>query len=283
MWCRSWSDSLPPVISERSRSRSGIRWPPVRTVADIVAEMAARTRPEDAATWDPVGLQVGDPRARAETVGVCHEVTEAVVARLEESPVDLLVSYHPLLFSPTRRVVAGRSAEARAFRLIRAGVALLVTHTDFDAAPGGTADALAAAFRLGGVEPFGGTEDEPAIGRVGELDGTLAVVDAMAADLFGASGLRVHGDRHKAVSRVAVVPGSGSSFIEAAAGVADVLVTGDVSHHNAVRALDLGLAIVDPGHTATERPGMKALVDLVSGVDGVEVIDLTGLDPKTWS
>ena len=192
-------------------------------------------------------------------------------------------SYHPLLFSPTRRVVAGRSAEARAFRLIRAGVALLVTHTDFDAAPGGTADALAAAFRLGGVEPFGGTEDEPAIGRVGELDGTLAVVDAMAADLFGASGLRVHGDRHKAVSRVAVVPGSGSSFIEAAAGVADVLVTGDVSHHNAVRALDLGLAIVDPGHTATERPGMKALVDLVSGVDGVEVIDLTGLDPKTWS
>src|SRR5690606_39360308 len=78
MWCRSWSDSLPPVISERSRSRFGIRWPPVRTVADIVAEMAARTRPEDAATWDPVGLQVGDPRARAETVGVCHEVTEAV-------------------------------------------------------------------------------------------------------------------------------------------------------------------------------------------------------------
>jgi putative NIF3 family GTP cyclohydrolase 1 type 2 len=64
--------------------------------------------------------------------------------------------------------------------------------------------------------------------------------------------------------------------------VADALVTGDVSHHGAVRALDLGLAIVDPGHTATERPGMRSLVQFVTAIEGIEVLDLTGLDPRTW-
>ena len=257
----------------------------MRTVADIVAELATRTRPENAAAWDPVGLQLGDAGAGVSTVAVCHEVTEAVVAAVEESPVDLLVSYHPLLFAPTRRIVAGRSPEARAFRLIRAGTALLVAHTDFDAAPGGAADSLASALGLSGVEPFGGDEEvgDPPIGRVGKLSGKLAVVDARVSDLFGSSGLRVHGDRNMVVERVAVVPGSGSSLIEAAAEVADVLVTGDVSHHSAVRALDLGLAVVDPGHTATERPGMRSLASIVSGVGEVTVRDLTGLDPKTWS
>lgn len=257
----------------------------MRTVAEIVAEMASRTRPERAADWDPVGLQLGDPAARAVTVAVCHEVTEAVVAELEKSPVDLLVSYHPLLFAPTRRIVAGRSAEARAFRLIRTGTALLVAHTDFDAAPGGAADALASALDLFSVEPFGGDQElgEPAIGRVGRLTGTLAAVDARVADLFGPSGLRIHGDRKSEIERVAVVPGSGASFIDRAAEVADVLVTGDVSHHNAARALDLGLAVVDPGHTATERPGIRALAVLMEGIEGIELVDMTGLDPRTWS
>lgn len=254
------------------------------TVSQVAEALAERTRPENAAAWDPVGLQIGDPGASVATVAVCHEVTEEVVRRLEVAPVDLLVTYHPLLFAPTNRLIAGRSAEARAYRLIRQGVSLLVTHTDFDASPGGTADALANVFDLRDVEHFGGDEDEgvPAIGRVGEFQGTLGVLDAMATDTFGSNGLRLTGSRAKELRRVAVVPGSGSDFVERAAAVADALVTGDVSHHRAVRATDLGLAIVDPGHIATERPGMTALVKLVDELARV-TLDLTGIDPTTWS
>lgn len=254
------------------------------TVSQIADALAERTRPETAPDWDPVGLQIGDPEATVASVAVCHEVTEEVVGHLEAAPVDLLVTYHPLLFAPTNRLIAGRSAEARAYRLVRQGVSLLVTHTDFDAAPGGTADALADAFGLRDVEPFGGDEDEgiPPIGRVGEFQGTLGVLDAMACDTFGSNGLRLTGSRAKELHRVAVVPGSGSDFVEQAAVVADALVTGDVSHHRAVKACDLGLAVVDPGHIATERPGMSALVKLVGEVATV-TLDLTGLDPTTWS
>lgn len=255
------------------------------TVKEIDEHLAERTRPETAASWDPVGLQLGDRTSGVDRVGVCHEVTEDVVAAVEADPVDLLITYHPLLFSPINRIVAGRSPAARALRLIHAGTALLVTHTDFDAAPGGTADALAAVFNLADVRPFGDDEAEgvPAVGRFGSFEGTLGVLDAIATDTWGIAGLRVSGDRETVLERVAVVPGSGSDFVEKAAAVADALVTGDVSHHRTVQALDLGLAIVDPGHAATERPGMRGLVALAGTIPDVEVVDFTGIDPETWS
>jgi dinuclear metal center YbgI/SA1388 family protein len=258
----------------------------VPSVQDIAEALAARTNPEVTPFWDPVGLQLGDPRADVTKAAVCHEVTEDVVTRLESEPVDLLVSYHPLLFIPTTKVLAGRSPGARSYRLIRTGVNLLVTHTDFDSAPGGTADALARFFELSDVEEFGDDPetDFPAIGRIGRFEGTLGTVDAMVVDEFGPTGVRITGDRDMVVDRLATVPGSGSAFIEAAVDRgAQALVTGDVSHHRTVAAVDLGLAIVDPGHTATERPGMRALARLIGDVSGLEVVDLTGIDPRTWN
>lgn len=253
---------------------------------EIAEALAARTNPEVTPSWDPVGLQLGDPEASVSTVAVCHEVTEEVVERLEQHPVDLLISYHPLLFAPTTNMLAGRSPGARSYRLIRCGVSLLVTHTDFDSAPGGTADALAAFFDLSDVEEFGADPetDLPPIGRVGSFQGTLGTVDALVVDEFGPTGVRITGDRDMAVDRLAVVPGSGSVFIEAAVAIgARALVTGDVSHHRTVAALDLGMAIVDPGHTATERPGMRALAHLIADVTGIDVADLTHIDPRTWN
>lgn len=254
------------------------------TVAEIALALAEKTRPERTPEWDPAGIQLGDPGAFVSRIAVCHEVSEDVVAEIERDPVDLVVTYHPLLFTPTNRLLAGRSAGARAYRLIRAGVSLLVTHTDFDAAPGGTADALADFFDLRDVEPFGGDPDTGLgdIGRAGSFQGTLGTIDAMLTDRFGPIGLRISGDRDAEIEKVAVVPGSGGAFVEAASQVAQVLVTGDVPHHRAVSARDLGLSIADPGHVATERPGMTALVEMVRAVSDVEVLDLTGIDPQTW-
>lgn len=280
----SLSDTVCTRARERRRS-AGLRWASVSTVRQIAEAIAERTGPGSTPAWDPVGLQIGDLDAGVGSVAVCHEVNEAVVQHLEESPVDLLVSYHPLLFTPTTRVLAGTSPGARSYRLIRSGVSLLITHTDFDSAPGGTADALASFFDLRDVDGFGEEPDTglPAIGRVGGFQGSLGTIDAMLVNEFGPAGLRVSGDRESDVERLAVVPGSGSSFIEAAADAgAQALVTGDVSHHRTVAARDLGLAVVDPGHTVTERPGMKALATMVTEVTGIDVVDLTTIDPRTW-
>ncbi|MEX1124243.1 MAG: Nif3-like dinuclear metal center hexameric protein [Acidimicrobiia bacterium] len=254
------------------------------TVADVLASLSETIRPETAARWDPVGLQIGDPDAEVALIGVCHEVTEDLVMDIEATPVDLLITYHPLLFAPVNRLLDGRSPVARAMRLLRAGVNVVVAHTDFDAAPGGAADSLADALGLTDPVPFGADEEEglPDIGRVGGYRGSLGDLAELVARTLGSSSQRVSGDTSHAVSRVAVVPGSGSDLVVEASQLADALITGDVGHHKAVAALDAGLSVIDPGHIATERPGLASLVAMTRSLTGVEVVDLTHLDPQTW-
>lgn len=341
---------------------------------------------DKAAGWDPVGLQIGDPSAPANRVAVCHEVNERVVD--EGAGYDLVVTYHPLLFRPVDRLIAGRSAEGRALRLIALGTAVAAVHTNFDAAPGGTADSLAAALDLKAPVPFGpmeaasavkivtfipedgvgpvadamaaagagdigaysrcsfraagtgtfyaGEGTAPAVGASGELNSEpeirlemvapraqeSAVVSALVAahpyeepafdvydvranagmvgrigswpggetlqDLSAAcaevlrTSVRFAGQPESKIDTVAVVPGAGSEFIPSAQRTrADAIVTGDVSHHRAVAAVDGGLAVVDAGHIPTERPGVISLYASVSEILP-EVDDLTWIESHPW-
>jgi dinuclear metal center YbgI/SA1388 family protein len=152
-------------------------------IAELVARLAARTHPERAATWDAVGLQVGDPVAPVRTVTVVHEVTEAVTERLEGEPVDVVVTYHPLLFRPASRLVPDRSPSGRAARLLRAGVAVVVTHSDFDAMPGGMSDAMADALELSDVRGFApvAAADQVKFVTFVPADAVTAVIEAVSA------------------------------------------------------------------------------------------------------
>lgn len=101
------------------------------------------------------------------------------------------------------------------------------------------------------------------LGRVGSLARPMALVDLARRVREGlpAPHLRTAGDPSRAIGTVAVVGGSGGSLVGAAlAAGADVLITADVSHHVALDALELGLAIIDAGHHATEVAAMPAFV-----------------------
>jgi putative NIF3 family GTP cyclohydrolase 1 type 2 len=53
-------------------------------------------------------------------------------------------------------------------------------------------------------------------------------------------------------------------------------VSGDISHHRVVEANDGGVSIIDVGHAASERPGMRRLEALVAEicVDGIGIVSL---------
>lgn len=150
------------------------------TVADIIDALSEVAPFDKAAGWDAVGLQIGDPAAEADRVAVCHDATPAVVAATIEAGVGLLITYHPLLFTPTRSFVDGPHAAGRAFRLASAGVAMGTVHTAFDVAPGGAADQLAAAV---------GIEDPVGFGPMwsGESSKVVVFVPAAATDAVAAA------------------------------------------------------------------------------------------------
>jgi putative NIF3 family GTP cyclohydrolase 1 type 2 len=100
-------------------------------------------------------------------------------------------------------------------------------------------------------------------GRLGRLPGPKPLREwaQIVKVRLNAGGVQVVGDLGRPVEYVAVVCGSGGTLLaDAASARADVLVTGDVRFHDAVAALAQGIALVLPGHYATERPGVEDLV-----------------------
>lgn len=109
--------------------------------------------------------------------------------------------------------------------------------------------------------------------RVGQLEQPLALDDwarTVEAKLQPPNVRLVHAKQ--TIQRVACVPGSGASFLDAAAraGV-DCLVSGDFKHHDALKAKALGVSIVDVTHSPTERATVRLLSEALASTCEVQV------------
>ena len=102
------------------------------------------------------------------------------------------------------------------------------------------------------------------LGRIGHLPQPLTP-EAFAErvrDGLGAEYVRLvkAGDKH--IEKVALCSGSGAEFIAKAAFMgADAYVTGDVKYHDAQRAVEAGMHVIDAGHFPTEFPIVAHLAD----------------------
>lgn len=107
------------------------------------------------------------------------------------------------------------------------------------------------------------------IGRIGVLPEELplsSVVELVKKQLDIAN-TRVVGDLAAKIRKVAVCGGSGGSFIQKAHFLgADLLVTGDIKHHEALDAKALGLNIIDAGHHATEAIVLNTVADYLKSM-----------------
>jgi len=96
-----------------------------------------------AASWDKVGLQVGDADRPVSKAMLCIDLTEPVLAEAVRKKVQLIISYHPLIFEPLSAVTVNTWKQRLVLRAIEAGIAVYSPHTALDAAEGGVNDWLA--------------------------------------------------------------------------------------------------------------------------------------------
>ena len=106
--------------------------------------------------------------------------------------------------------------------------------------------------------------------------GSPTSVDEIASRVRTALGVDVVkvADSGRAVERVGVCPGSGGSLVDGA--IADgcaCFVTGEMTHHETLAALDRGCSVVLAGHTNTERPYLPRLASRLRGaLAGVDFV-----------
>lgn len=228
----------------------------VGEIADLFEEIAPKSA---ALSWDNPGLLVG---SRSWTVGkvyIALDCTDEVIDHAIEAEADLIVTHHPLIFSPVKNVVAEDFIGKRIIRLIEHRIALFAMHTNFDICKMGPL--VAGRLNLSDVIPLvpcgpGEADGSTGLGGIGtlETDMTLEQLSLYVKNALGLPGLKTFGDQKMRVHRVAFLPGSGKSDIDTAiAAGADCYITGDVDHHSGIDAVEKEIAVIDAGHWGMEH------------------------------
>ena len=124
------------------------------TIADWVQYLGDFAPLHLAASWDNVGLLLGDRDRPCDRVLTCLTVTSEVVSEAVAESVAMIVSHHPIFFKGVKNL-SDCTAEGRLLApLLRAGIAVYSPHTAFDNCGGGINDGLANRFGLRSVRPL---------------------------------------------------------------------------------------------------------------------------------
>jgi dinuclear metal center YbgI/SA1388 family protein len=113
------------------------------TVANIRTVIERFAPPGLAASWDNVGLLLGDPAGPVSRVLTCLTLTPAVAREAVVGQYQMIVTHHPILFRGAKRLTTDTPDGQIFATLAGAGVAVYSPHTAFDDCPGGINDQLA--------------------------------------------------------------------------------------------------------------------------------------------
>jgi dinuclear metal center YbgI/SA1388 family protein len=341
--------------------------------AEVVDFLDQFAPPQLAASWDNVGLLLGDGAAAIERVLTCLTVTPESAAETIDERAQLIISHHPILFRPAQRITTATPEGRVLLALAKAGVAVYSPHTAFDNTTGGINDILAQRLQLTGVQPlrqqegprqckiviftpdadlqrvsdamfaagaghigqyrecsfrlagtgtfFGSDATNPTVGQKGRREevsewrlealcpetSVERIIAAMrqahsyeepAFDVYPlrperdcvgqgrigrlaqpttlhafakqvktalkAESVQVVGDGKRSVQKIALACGAAGEYLtDAVQQQADVFLTGEARFHDCLAARAQGVALVLPGHYATERCGVEALAALL--------------------
>ncbi|MEN6339013.1 MAG: Nif3-like dinuclear metal center hexameric protein [Clostridiaceae bacterium] len=226
-------------------------------LSDFTAVMERLAPADLALEFDNPGLLIEPDHGEIKRVLVALDCTKAVAEEAAELGADLVLTHHPLFFHPVQQLWYSAPETAAACVLVRHGIGLFSAHTNLDAAQGGVNDSLCERMGVLDTIPF-----DEGVGRVGTFKEPITLSEfASRAEQLLQTSVRIAGNPNAAVKRIAVMGGSGGSSIRHAADEsADVLLTGEIKHSDAIDAVTLGLNVIVAGHYETECVVLEPLI-----------------------
>lgn len=101
----------------------------IQEILSVLEEMAPLAYAED---FDNVGLLVGNSNAEATGVLVCHDALETVIEEAITKKCNLVVCFHPILFSGLKKITGKNYVERAIIKAIKNDIAIYAVHTALD-------------------------------------------------------------------------------------------------------------------------------------------------------
>lgn len=230
------------------------------TLSDLNDRLNVLFPPETAWSGDAIGLQIDryPIDSDIQRVLIAYEINEDILSEAKQKDVDCICVFHPLIFSPLKKIRRSDRIGSYVHDLIRLNIGLIVIHTNFDTHPDGTNMLAAKALGLDPdtlsplipdkqFEGFG-------MGVIGKLHHPLesSVFAQQCREVFG-SPIRYCMGSKAMIESIAIVCGSGSSYFQNALdSQVDCFITADVKYHQFHEAKG-NVMLIDPGHAEMEQ------------------------------
>ena len=223
---------------------------------DIIKFIEEFAPKELAIEGDNIGLQVGNNLNKdIEKIGIALDPSLSVVKKAKKEGIDFLFTHHPLLKDPIKTFTGVIYEKLRI--LMENEIILYSAHTNLDICKNGLNDALVDLYDLKNVKYI----YENGLGRIGLFNGTFEDILNITKEHITKNPIVINSDAimDKRDLKVAVLSGYGLSqkSVKYVSELADVYISGDLTHHSKILAEELGLCVIDGGHYGTEVYGLK--------------------------
>ena len=236
------------------------------------------------------------------------DLTESVFEEALAQQCTVIVTYHPIIFGGLKRLTLANSQSRTLLRAAQAGIAIYSPHTALDAVHGGVCDWLSCCALLS--KDNLPNHSSHFIEQVIRLCKSYAPIETNAIDPEQGSGrictleenksleqicqslnhnlnqglsvqqkkvyLRVATPNNycaadKVIKTVALCPGAGGSIFKSLSQV-DLLLTGEMSHHDILAHVEKGTVVILTEHTRCERGYLKYYRDHLSQTLSASVV-----------
>lgn len=245
------------------------------TVQDIYQILDANAPFSAQEPYDNSGLLVGSPDMDVHHILLTLDITVPVIEEAIAAKADLILSHHPIIWTPLKSL----PSEHPVWMLARHNIAAICSHTCLDIAPNGLNTRIGHLLRqkLSFTDTFQPLELLPGdrvLGYTAALHSEINPGELASAlgTLFLPQTLRYY-DGGKPIRKIAWCTGSGGDLIETAiARGADALITGDCKHSVWVLAQNLGFSLFDCGHFETEVAATECFAEYLKQLpDSVQI------------
>ena len=237
----------------------------IKQITDIIESFAPHALQE---SYDNSGLIVGRPTDEVSKALLAVDVTDEVMDEAEREGCDMIITHHPIIFHPLKRLNSANVVERCVERAIRKGIALYACHTNLDSTVEGMSWRLASMLGVGNLEVLqpSANGEQGGFGVIGDLAEPMPTETFLrqVMEVTDAEVIRHSDIATPTVTRVAVCTGSGAFLIgDARTAGAEVYITADLKY-NDFTTPDRALTVADIGHFESEYCAIEILFDILS-------------------
>ncbi|MGB0892543.1 MAG: Nif3-like dinuclear metal center hexameric protein, partial [Flavobacteriaceae bacterium] len=237
----------------------------VKDITNYIEELAPLSNAEN---FDNVGLLIGNYNTKVTGVLVTLDTLEETVDEAITKGCNLIVSFHPIIFSGLKKINGNNYVERVVLKAIQNNIAIYATHTALDNVDNGVSAKMGAVLGLKNMQILIPKKDNNSIGMgmIGELTSTMDENEFLqfVKTTFKTDCVRHSETLDKPIKKVAVLGGSGSFAISNAIDAnADAYISADFKYHEFFKA-EKSILLADVGHYESEQFTKNLLVEYLT-------------------